>query len=95
MIGLGANNIIAGTTGYNLIQSGLEYVSGGTLGVKTYAAIDLAASGGALMTKMPTVVNSVVFGRRVAYQPLYRNMSSAGLSFETFVHINTIHGAIE
>ena len=61
MIGLGANNIVAGTTGYNAIQSGISYASGGALGAKTYAGIDLAASGGAMLTKIPRVVSSMTF----------------------------------
>ena len=95
MIGLGVNNIVAGTTGYNAIQSGLSYVSGGALGAKTYATIDLAASGGAMLTKIPRVVNSAVFGRRVAYQPLYQTTSRYGLMAEGLVAANTVGSSLD
>ena len=93
MIGLGVNNIVAGTTGHNAIQSGLSYVSNGTLGAMTYAGIDLAASGGAMLTKIPRVVNSITFGRQIAYQPLYQGTSKAGLITEIGVAGNTLDGA--
>jgi hypothetical protein len=95
MIGLGVNNMIAGTTGYNIIQSGISYATNGALGAKTYAAIDLAASGGAMITKLPRVVNSITFGRQIAYQPVYQTTSRYGLAVEALVAGNTIKGAIE
>ena len=93
MIGLGANNIIAGTTGYNAIQSGLTYVSDGALGAKTYAAIDLAAGGASMVTKIPRVVDSVIFGKQIAYQPIYQTTSRYGLGAEALVAANTVNGA--
>ena len=95
MIGLGTNNIISGTTGYNPIQSGLEYVSNGTLGAKTYIAIDLGLGGASMLTKVPRVVDSVVFGKQIIYPTMYQTTSRGQLGLEAVSAGNTLNGAVD
>ena len=95
MIGLGTNNIISGTTGYNPIQSGLEYVSNGALGAKTYTAIDLGLGGASMLTKVPRVVDSVVFGKQIIYPTMYQTTSRSGLVMEAGSALNTGYGAVD
>ena len=95
MIVLGVNNIISGTTGYNLIQSGLEYARGGVLGVKTYTAIDLGLGGASMLTKVQKVTDSVIFGKQIIYPTMYQSTSRGGLVAETLAAGNTINGAID
>ncbi len=102
LVTLGVNNFVSAETGTNYIQNGLSSLTNGAVGAKTYAALDILASGVSAVPQAVARVGIKSFGtasNAITYHvPISAYQTSSGqaaIGTELVGAANNIHGAVQ
>jgi len=101
MIGLGANNIVAGVTGTNYmtegVKTGLDYIPGTDsstnhrIAATVTLATDLTSGQIAGAVRIPKIVDSAVFGKRVISPTVNQNLGNTAGAALVGANVNSVY----